>query len=103
MLRARFRPSKGKVARMSHRAVFKEAPIAINQTNVLNSSETQQRDQALLKMRMSLRTEEYRRRAAVCAKKALCTFEEEPCRTFAELAEHWRALAERVEHLERHH
>ena len=35
--------------------------------------------------------------------KALCTREEEPRRTFAELAEQWRALAERAEYLERYH
>jgi len=57
-------------------------------------------------MRMSLRTEECRRRAAVCAEKALCTLEEEPRRTFSELAdselaEQWRALAEQTEYLER--
>ena len=53
-------------------------------------------------MRMSLRTEECRRRAAVCAEKALCTLEEEPRRTFSELAEQWRALAEQTEYLERY-
>ena len=36
-------------------------------------------------MRMTLRTEDCRRRAALCAEKALCTQEEEPRRTFAEL------------------
>ena len=54
-------------------------------------------------MRMNLRTEECRRRAAVCAEKALCTFEEEPRRTFAELAEQWRALAVHAEYLEQYH
>ena len=55
------------------------------------------------KMRMTLRTEECRRRAALCAEKALCTQEEEPRRTFAELAEQWRALAEQAEYLEQYH
>ena len=54
-------------------------------------------------MRMNLRTEECRRRAAVCAEKALRTFEEEPRRTFAELAEQWRALAVQAEYLEQYH
>ena len=54
-------------------------------------------------MRMTLRTEECRRRAAICAEKALCTLEEEVRRTFAELAEQWRALAEQTEYLERYH
>jgi hypothetical protein len=56
-----------------------------------------------MKMRMTLRTEECRRRAALCAEKALCTQEEEPRRTFAELAEQWRALAEQAEYLEQYH
>ena len=54
-------------------------------------------------MRMTLRTEECRRRAAICAKKALSTLEEEPRRTFAELAEQWRALAEQSAYLEQYH
>jgi len=54
-------------------------------------------------MRMTLRTEECRRRAALCAEKALCTQEEEPRRTFAELAEQWQALAEQAEYLEQYH
>jgi hypothetical protein len=54
-------------------------------------------------MRMTLRTEECRRRAALCAVKALCTREEEPRRTFAELAEQWRALAEQAEYLEQYY
>jgi hypothetical protein len=56
-----------------------------------------------LNMRMTLRTEECRRRAALCAVKALCTREEEPRRTFAELAEQWRALAEQAEYLEQYY
>ena len=54
-------------------------------------------------MRMRLRTNECRRRAAVCAEKALSTLEEEARRTFAELAEQWRALAEQAEYLEGYH
>ena len=84
--------------------VFEKRPIAINQTSVLNRAwQRQHRDQARSKMRMNLRTEECRRRAAVCAEKALCTFEEEPRRTFAELAEQWRALAVHAEYLEQYH
>jgi hypothetical protein len=80
-------------------------PIAKNQTGVLNRViwQRQHRDQARSKMRMNLRTEECRRRAAVCAEKALCSFEEEPRRTFAELAEQWRALAVHAEYLEQYH
>jgi hypothetical protein len=80
-------------------------PIAKNQTGVLNRViwQRQHRDQARSKMRMNLRTEECRRRAAVCAEKALCSFEEEPRRTFAELAEQWRALAVQAEYLEQYH
>ena len=47
-------------------------------------------------MRMTLQTEECRRRAAVCAEKALCMLEDEPRRTFAELAEQWRALPDQL-------
>ena len=85
--------------------VFEKRPIAKNQTSVLNRAiwQRQHRDQARSKMRMNLRTEECRRRAAVCAKKALRTFEEEPRRTFAELAEQWRALAVHAEYLEQYH
>ena len=54
-------------------------------------------------MRMSLRTDGCRRRAAVCAEKALSTLEQEARRTFAELAEQWRALAEQAEYLEGYH
>jgi hypothetical protein len=54
-------------------------------------------------MRMSLRTEECRRRAAVCAEKALCTLEKEARLAFAELAEQWRMLAEQTEYMERYH
>ena len=85
--------------------VFEKRPIAKNQTSVLNGViwQRQHRDQARSKMRMNLRTEECRRRAAVCAEKALCSFEEEPRRTFAELAEQWRALAVHAEYLEQYH
>lgn len=54
-------------------------------------------------MRMTLRTEECRRRGALCAEKALCTQEEEPRRTFAELAEQWLVLAEQAQYLEQYH
>ena len=54
-------------------------------------------------MRMTLQTEECRRRAAVCAEKALRTLEEEPRRTFAELSEQWRALAAQTKYLEQYH
>ena len=85
--------------------VFEKRPIAKNQTGVLNRVmwQRQHRDQARSKMRMTLRTEECRRRAAACAEKALCVFEEEPRRTFAELAEQWRALAVQAEYLEQYH
>ena len=52
-----------------------------------------------LAMRMNLRTEECRKRAAECARKALCAPDEEVRRTFAELAEQWRMLAEHAEYL----
>ncbi len=55
-----------------------------------------------LAMRMNLRTEECRRRAAECARKALCAPDEEVRRTFAELAEQWRMLAEHAEYLGRY-
>ena len=54
-------------------------------------------------MRMSLRIQECRRRAAVCAEEALCALDQEVRRTFAELAEQWRMLAEQAEYLERYH
>ena len=54
-------------------------------------------------MRMIMRTEECRRRAAECAERALCTVDQEARRTFAELAEQWRALALHSEYLERYH
>jgi hypothetical protein len=74
-----------------------------NQTRVLNSNREYSVGQGLAKMRMSLRTNECRRRAAVCAEKALSTLEQEARRTFAELAEQWRALAEQAEYLEGYH
>jgi hypothetical protein len=55
------------------------------------------------KMRMSLRNEECRTRAAVCAEKALGARDQEVRRTFAELAEQWRMLAEQAEYMERYH
>ena len=55
-----------------------------------------------LAMRINLRTEECRRRAAECARKALCAPDEEVRRTFAELAEQWRMLAEHAEYLGRY-
>jgi hypothetical protein len=54
-------------------------------------------------MRMNLRTEECRKRAADCAEKALCAFDQEVRRTFAELAEQWRVLAEHTEYLGQYH
>jgi hypothetical protein len=57
----------------------------------------------LLQMRMNMRTKECRRRAAECAEKALCAPDQEVRRTFSELAEHRRALAEQTEFLERYH
>jgi hypothetical protein len=53
-------------------------------------------------MRMVVRTEECRRRAAECAEKALGTIDQEARRTFAELAEQWRTLALHSEYLERY-
>ena len=57
----------------------------------------------LLQMRMNVRVEECRRRAAECAEKALCQPDPEIRQIFAELAEQWRALAEQTEFLERFH
>ena len=54
-------------------------------------------------MRMNLRTEECRKRAAECAEKALCTPDREARRTFVELAEQWRTLAEHTEYLGQYH
>jgi hypothetical protein len=54
-------------------------------------------------MRMSLRIQECRRRAAVGAEEALGALDQEVRRTFAELAEQWRMLAEQAEYLERYH
>ena len=54
-------------------------------------------------MRMNLRTEECRKRAAECAEKALCAFDQEARRTFAELAKLWRVPAEHTEYSERYH
>jgi len=50
-------------------------------------------------MRMDLRTDECRRRAAECAQKAFCSVDREIQQTFAELAAHWRLLAEHSEYL----
>jgi hypothetical protein len=57
----------------------------------------------LLQMRMNVRVEECRRRAAECAEKALCQPDPEIRQIFAELAEQWPALAEQTEFLERFH
>jgi hypothetical protein len=54
-------------------------------------------------MRMVMRTEECRRRAAECAERALRTVDQEARRTFAELAEQWRALALHSEYMEEYH
>ena len=50
-------------------------------------------------MRMILRTEECLRRAAECTEKELCAADLEVRRTFAELAEQWRMLAEHTGYL----
>jgi hypothetical protein len=57
----------------------------------------------LPQMRMEVRVEECRRRAAECAEKALCQADPEVRRLFAELAEQWRALAEQAEFLQQYH
>jgi hypothetical protein len=57
----------------------------------------------LLQMRMNVRNEECRRRAAECAEKALSAIDQEVRRTYTDLAEHWRVLAEQTEFLERYH
>ena len=54
-------------------------------------------------MRMAIRTEECRKLAAACAEKALCAPDQDVRRTFAELAEQWRMLAEHTEYLGRYH
>ena len=54
-------------------------------------------------MRMNLRSEECRKRAADCAEKALCALDQEVRRAFAELAEQWRVLAEHTEYLGHYH
>ena len=54
-------------------------------------------------MRINLRTEECRRHAAECAQKALCASDQDARRTFAELAEQWRMLAEHIEYLGQYH
>jgi hypothetical protein len=54
-------------------------------------------------MRMSLRTEECRKRAAECTEKALCAPDRGVRQTFAELAEQWRVLAEHTEYLGQYH
>jgi hypothetical protein len=53
-------------------------------------------------MLMNLRTEECRRRAAECARKALSAHDDEVRRIFSELAEQWRMLAEHAEYLARY-
>jgi hypothetical protein len=57
----------------------------------------------LPQMRMEVRAEECRRRAAECAEKALCQADPEVRRIFVELAEQWRALAEQAEFLRQYH
>jgi hypothetical protein len=54
-------------------------------------------------MRMEVRTEECRRRAAECAQKALCQSDPAIRQMFADLAEQWRALAEQAEFLQQYH
>ena len=53
----------------------------------------------LVQMRMIVRGEECRRRAAECAEKALCSPDQEVSLIFAELTEQWRMLAEHTEYL----
>jgi hypothetical protein len=50
-------------------------------------------------MRMTVRTEECRRRAAQCALKALSESDREIQQIYTDLAEQWRALAEQLEFL----
>jgi hypothetical protein len=77
----------------------------VNQTTVLILTDRLERygTRPRLEMRMNLRTEECRKRAAECAEKALCAPDQEVQRTFAELAEQWRTLAEHTEYLGRYH
>jgi hypothetical protein len=78
----------------------------VNQTAVLILTDRAKQDMGTgprFEMRMNLRTEECRKRAAECAEKALCVLDQEVQRTFAELAEQWRTLAEHTEYLGRYH
>ena len=78
----------------------------MNQTTVLILIDRLKQDMGTrprFEMRMNLRTEECRKRAAECAEKALCAADQEVQRTFAELAEQWRTLAEHTEYLGRYH
>lgn len=56
----------------------------------------------LLQMRMNVRAEECRRRAAECAEKALCQSDPDIRQIYTELAEHWRALAEQTEFMQQY-
>ena len=74
----------------------------MNQTFVLILADRLKHDLGTwprFEMRMNLRSEESRKRAAECAAKALCALDQEARRTFAELAEQWRTLAEHTEYL----
>jgi len=53
-------------------------------------------------MRMNVLAEGCRRRAAECAQKALCQSDPDIQQIYAELAEHWRALAEHTEFLQQY-
>jgi hypothetical protein len=81
-------------------AVLRESNIRFNFSyRPKHALETRPR----FEMRMNLRTEECRKRAAECAKKALCVPDQEARQAFAELAEQWRTLAEHTEYLGRYH
>ena len=56
----------------------------------------------LLQMRMNVLAEECRRRNAECAQKALCQSDPDIRQIYAELAEHWRVLAEQTEFLQQY-
>jgi hypothetical protein len=86
---------------LPHLSHFRRWRIAANQTFVLISI-SRFKQGARSKMRMNLRTEECRRHAAECAQRALCASDQDARRTFAELAEQWRMLAEHTEYLGRY-
>jgi hypothetical protein len=76
----------------------------VNQTSVLILADRLKHDLGDPdEMRMNLRSEESRKRAAECAAKALCALDQEVRQTFAELAEQWRTLADHTEYLGQYH